>query len=209
MNHLEPDEAAPTGHPAVPAWGWAPVRTLGERHRPRIAEHLLALTPDDRLRRFGHVATDEHLQRYAAQIDLDRDRVFGVFDQRLKLVAMAHLAFAPDRDGAEFGVSVLARRRGRGLGSALFDHAVVHARNRGVRSLVIHLARDNAAMLRIVQKAGARVHLEGTDIRAELPLAGDTLASQLQEFLGLHAGEWDYRVKLHARRLGGLLPQGD
>ncbi|MBL8306901.1 MAG: GNAT family N-acetyltransferase [Rubrivivax sp.] len=185
---------------------WAPVRTLGERHRPRIVQHLLALTSEDRLRRFGHVATDEHLERYARQIDLDRDRVFGVFDSGLALVAMAHLAFDPLREGAEFGVSVHAHLRGRGLGSALFDHAVTHARNRAVRQLVIYLARDNAAMLHIVKQAGATIRFDGPDVRAELPLPGDSLASQLQEFLGLHAGELDYRMKLQARRLGRLLP---
>lgn len=188
---------------------WAPVRTLGERHRPRIVQHLLALTAEDRLRRFGHAASDEHLQRYAGQIDLDRDRVFGIFDARLALVAMAHLAFEPNREGAEFGVSVHGHLRGRGLGGALFDHAVTHARNRGVRSLTIYLARDNAPMLRIVKKAGAAVRFDGPDVRAELPLPGDTLVSQFQEFLGLHAGELDYRMKLQARRLVQLLPHGD
>lgn len=186
---------------------WAPVRTLGERHRPRIEQHLLALTPHDRLRRFGHLASDEHLARYAQGIDLDRDRVFGVFDSRLALVAMAHLAFDPSREGAEFGVSVLGRQRGRGLGSALFEHAVTHARNRGLRRLTIYLARDNAAMLRIVQKAGAGVHFDGAHVQADLPLPADSLVSQLQEFFSLHAGEWDYRLKLHARRLGQRLPR--
>ena len=188
---------------------WAPVRTLGERHRPRIVKHLLALTAEDRLRRFGHAASDEHMERYAAHIDLDRDRVFGIFDARLALVAMAHLAFDPSREGAEFGISVHGHLRGRGLGGALFEHAVTHARNRGVRSLTIFLARDNAAMLRIVKKAGAVVRFDGPDVRAELPLPADTLVSQLQEFMGLHAGEFDYRMKLHARRLGLWLPHGD
>jgi hypothetical protein len=74
--------------------------------------------------RFAHVATDEQIARYADQIDFVHDRS-SVFDRRLRLVAIAHLAFAPDGLTAEFGVSVASRVRGRGFGTRLFDHAVM------------------------------------------------------------------------------------
>lgn len=186
---------------------WAPVRSLGERHRPRVAEHLLTLDDNDRQLRFGHLASDERIRSYAERIDFARDEVFGVFSRRLKLVAMAHLAFDTGRDSAEFGVSVNAKARGRGLGSQLFDHAVTHARNRGANTMVIHLARDNAAMLSIVRSAGAALRFEGTDALAELPLPADTLGSQIQELLGHQAGEFDYRVKLQVLRLDALRPR--
>jgi len=186
---------------------WTPVRTLGGHHRARVAEHLLALDDADRMLRFGHLASDERIRHYADQLDFDRDEVFGVFSRRLKLVAMAHLAFDPGRDTAEFGVSVNARARGRGLGSQLFDHAVMHARNRGAHTMLIHLARDNAAMLGIVRRAGAAVRFEGTDALAELPLPADTLGSQIQELLGHQAGEFDYRVKLQVLRLDAMRPR--
>lgn len=187
--------------------GWAPVRVLGPQHRERVATHLLALEDDDRLLRFGHATTDERIRHYAEQLDFDRDLVFGIFDRRLRLVAMVHLAFDPDRAWAEFGISVNRRARGRGLGGQLFEHAAVHARNRGVRTMLIHMARDNAAMLAIVRQAGALVRFEGQDVRAELPLAEDTLGSQLQELLGHQAAELDYRLKLQALRLDALRPR--
>jgi ribosomal protein S18 acetylase RimI-like enzyme len=187
-----------------------PIRNLGARHRPRIVEHLLGLDAQDRLLRFGHVASDDRIRSYAAQLDFERDEVFGVFDRRLQLVAMAHLAFDPATsqagDSAEFGVSVVPRLRGRGLGAHLFDHAVTHARNRGIRTMHIHLARDNAAMLGIVRRAGASLSFEGPDAVAELPLPADTLGSQIEELLGHQAAEFDYRFKLQVLRLDALRP---
>jgi ribosomal protein S18 acetylase RimI-like enzyme len=196
----------PTKAPKPPRAGassrprWAPIRTLGERHRPRVLSHLLALDDDDRVRRFGHLATDERIRHYAEQLDFDRDEIFGCFDRSLRVAALVHLAFGGDAV-AEFGISVSAQARGEGLGTALFEHAVTHARNRGVRTLVIHLARDNAAMLAIVRRAGARVAFEGSDVVAELPLPADTLGTQIAELLGHHAAALDYRIKLQVLRL--------
>ncbi len=186
---------------------WAPVRTLGERHRERVAQHLLALDDDDRQRRFGHLASDERIRSYVAQLNFDRDEIFGVFNRQLVLVALAHLAFDGTRGTSEFGISVSAPMRGRGLGSQLFEHAVTHARNRGAHTMLIHMARDNAAMMGIVRKAGADVHFEGGDVLAELPLPADTLGSQIQELLAHQAGEFDYRVKLQVLRLDAMRPR--
>jgi ribosomal protein S18 acetylase RimI-like enzyme len=210
--HLDPAVPGPTpgpkGHAAAP---WFPIRSLGTQHRERVLAHLLALDGIDRHLRFGHVASDDQIGQYVAHLDFDRDEVFGVFDGRLRVVAMAHLAFAPtqadgERRSAEFGVSVSERQRGRGIGSRLFDHAVTHARNRGARSLAIHLARDNTPMLAIVRKAGARVTWEGGDAVALLDLPADTLGSQLSALIENRAAEFDYRWKLQVQRLDRLWP---
>lgn len=185
--------------PATPRW--LPMRNLGPRHRARVLAHLLALADDDRHLRFGQVATDEQIALYVNGIDFSRDKLFGIFDGRLQLVAMAHLAFAEDGQSTEFGVSVLAHQRGRGFGARLFEHAVVHARNRMARCMTIHLARENQAMLAIVKKSGARVRFEGSDVVADLSLPEDTLGTHLGAMLETQAAEWDYRLKLNSLRL--------
>jgi ribosomal protein S18 acetylase RimI-like enzyme len=191
----------------VARW-WAPIRTLAARHAPRVLAHLLALSPADRQLRFGYLVSDEGIRHYAEQLDYEHDLVFGVFNRGLKLVAMVHLAFgAAGRvpgGAAEFGISVLPRQRGQGLGALMFDHAVTFARNRGIGTLLIHLARDNAPMLAIVRRAGAEVSFEGSEVMAQLPLPTDTLGSQIQEMLEHQAAELDYRLKLQVLRLRAL-----
>lgn len=206
------DELLQTPAPESPAprWmlpAWLPVRTLGARHRERVLTHLLALEPLDRHRRFGQVATDDQIGSYVAQIDFERDEVFGIFDARLRLVAMAHLAFTDAAEStacAEFGVSVLPRGRGRGLGSRLFELAVLHARNRGARTLIIHLARDNAPMLAIVRRSGASVRYEGADAVAHLTLPDDSIGSHLGALAESQAANLDYRLKRQALRWRAL-----
>jgi len=102
---------APASPPVPPA---VPIRTLGTGHRDQIAAHLQALEPADRYLRFGYAASDEQIRRYVDQLDFERDELFGIFNRRLHLIAMAHLAFSVDpelKTCAEFGVSV-ARARG-------------------------------------------------------------------------------------------------
>jgi ribosomal protein S18 acetylase RimI-like enzyme len=213
--HTDASHASPISnlpHPADPKTSqprrWAPIRTLGERHAPRVLEHLLALNDADRLLRFGYLASDAGIRHYAEQLNYDSDQIFGIFNRGLKLVALVHLAFgAAGRvpgGAAEFGISVLPRQRGQGLGGLLFDRAITHARNRGLGTLLIHLARDNAPMLAIVRRAGAQVSFEGGDVLAELPLPADTLGSHIQELLEHQAAELDYRLKLQVLRLRQL-----
>ena len=99
-----------------------PIRSLGPRHRDRIAAHLLGLEGYDRYLRFGYNATDEQVQRYVDGLDFERDEIFGIYNRKLELIAMAHLAFSHDpshRSCAEFGVSVLKKARGRGYGEMM------------------------------------------------------------------------------------------
>lgn len=191
--------------PATPVFNWIPIRSLAQRHRPRILAHLLALGEADRYLRFGHAATDGQIARYVEGLDFERDEVFGVFNRRLELIAMAHLAHLGESHAAEFGVSVLPKARGRGYGSRLFDHAVLHARNRGVDTLVVHALSENTPMLRIARSAGATVERAGTESEARLKLPPDDVVSHVGEIVEGSAAEIDYRLKQQARRLGGLM----
>lgn len=185
---------------------WVPVRTLRERHRERVRLHLLGLDPRDRYLRFGYPATDEAIERYVAALDFTRDEVFGVFNRHLKLIATSHVAYA-EEDGhrfAEFAVSVCPEARGRGYGARLFDHAVVHARNRNIDRMLIHALTENAPMLRIAQNAGARVRREGTESEAWLQLPPDTLATHVAELFVDKAAELNYGVKYEGKRLARL-----
>jgi RimJ/RimL family protein N-acetyltransferase len=200
------DRAPRPSTPPATGFRWVPIRSLSRRHRSRVLSHLLALGDSDRYLRFGYAASDDQIRRYVEQIDFECDEVFGIFNRRLQLIAVAHLAYLDDataetRTMAEFGVSVLSRARGRGYGARLFDHAVLHARNRGVDTLIIHALSENTAMLRIARKAGARLQREGSESQAVLKLPPDDVASRIGQMLEDRAAEWDYRLKVQARRM--------
>jgi GNAT superfamily N-acetyltransferase len=199
---MNPHDEPPRAAKKRESYRWVPIRSLGEHQRELALDHLIALDADDRARRFGHLATDERIAHYVESLDFEADSIFGVFDRRLRLAALVHLAFgrpgAEAAGKAEFGISVLPRMRGRGVGALLFEHAMRLARNRSVDTLLIHLARDNAPMLAIVKRAGAAVSFAGSDAMASLALPADTLGSQLQEMLDHQAAELDYRLKSQA-----------
>lgn len=213
LSRLADDPPAPSAsaEPTVPRWTWVPVRSLTARHRGRFLTHLLALGDHDRYLRFGYPATDAQIGKYVDTLDFERDEVFGIFNRRLALIAAAHLAYspAPQRDDqpamAEFGVSVLPAARGRHFGSRLFDHAILHARNRGVGTLFIHALSENTAMLRIARTAGAAVVRDGSESEAWLQLPPETIGSRFDEVIEHKAAEIDYQFKLQANRVNSFL----
>lgn len=185
-----------------------PIRSLGANHRERIARHLLALDAHDRYLRFGFSANDEQIQRYADSLNFDRDEIFGIYNRRLDLIAMAHLAFSADSrlDAcAEFGVSVLAGARGRGYGARLFDRAAMHARNEGVSRMFIHALSENTAMLKIARKAGAIVERDGSESEAHLRLPPATLDTRLTELVEEQLAQTDYRIKVQVKQFWDAL----
>lgn len=199
---------APSGGTAT----WVPIRTLSPQHRPDVVAHLVDLSGADRYLRFGYPASDEQIGRYVDSIDFDRDEVFGIFNRRLVLIAVAHLACPVQADlqsgaaqMAEFGGSVAAYARGRGYGARLFEHAMLHARNRGQKTLFIHALSENTAMLKIARHAGAVVERSGSESDAYLKLPEDTLASQVEQWVGQHAASIDYQLKQQAHAVDGLL----
>jgi GNAT superfamily N-acetyltransferase len=196
-------EPSATSGVAPKRTSWVPIRSLSPRHKPRIARHLRALPAQDRYLRFGYAATDEQIDRYVQGLNFERDEIFGVFNRRLELVAMAHLAYSVDPQWAtcaEFGVSVSPYQRGKGLGAKLFGHAVMHARNQGVSLLFIHALSENVAMLKIARHAGAVVQRDGSESEAYLSLPQATLDSQINGLVQEQMAELDYQLKMQAQQ---------
>ncbi|MFM2329741.1 MAG: hypothetical protein RLZZ494_1844 [Pseudomonadota bacterium] len=184
------------------------IRSLGPSHRERIGTHLKTLEPGDRYLRFGYAATDEQIERYVAGLNFERDDIFGIYNRKLVLIAMAHLARNDDaqyRHCVEFGVSVLRKARGRGYGSRLFDRAVMHARNDGVGMMFIHALSENTAMLRIARQAGAKVERDGSETEAYLDLRESTFETRWTELVEEQLAQVDYGIKLQAKQFRDFL----
>lgn len=177
---------------------WAPICKLDVGHRAAVESHLLALDADDRYLRFGHVASDDLVRSYVQRLDFARDEVLGIFNRRLELIGMAHLARdgeAGEADSVEFGVSVSRRARGRGYGNLLFRRAVMHARNEGVSVMHIHALTENKIMLAIARNAGATVERDGAESVAHLRLPPADFESQFTELVEAQQALANYHFK--------------
>lgn len=197
--------------PTPPAQGVSasvPIRSIGPSHREQVRQHLLGLEPHDRYLRFGYTANDEQIGRYVDGLRFDRDELFGIFNRKLDLIAMAHLAYSVDpacHSCAEFGVSVARQARGRGYGSRLFERAVMHARNEGVSQLFIHALTENTAMLKIARKAGASIEREGAEAEAHLRLPPADFDSRVTELINEQLAITNYQLKAQARHFWNAL----
>ena len=198
LNHPPKAEAMGRTAGAPKAEALVPIREIGARYRSQIAAHLKALEPQDRYLRFGYAASDAQIQQYVDHIDFSRDEMLGIFNRKLELIALAHLAFAPDftdRGFAEFGVSVASHARGRGYGSRLFERAAIHAVNDGVQMLYVHTLSENTAMIKIARRAGATVERAGSETEAHLKLPVASLRTRVDELMGDQLGQIDYWFK--------------
>ena len=172
-----------------------------------------ALDERSRYLRFGYAASDAQIQPLRRHARLrarrgvrhlqpppraDRARPSGAPRRRCRRAAAPAMS--------EFGVSVLPKARRRGFGRRLFEHAMLHARNRGVETMFIHALSENTAMLKIARKRrrddrARRLRVRGL---AEAAARFVRLAPRTRSS-GERAAEFDYRLKLHAHRPDDLL----
>jgi GNAT superfamily N-acetyltransferase len=163
-----------------------PIR-LRNADRGALTKHFLALDADDRRLRFGASLSDCAIRALDDRIDFDRDEIFGIAGDDLRLLAVVHVAFYPSK--AELGLSVLPSARGLGLGNALFSRAVMHLTNRGVREVFVHCLSQNGAMMHLARKNGMRVVHDGPETDAYLALPPATSGSILTEWV------WDQNAR--------------
>lgn len=185
-----------------------PIREIQPEHGPKIQKHLKALKEEDRYLRFGYAATDEQIDAYVLSLDFERDSLLGIYNRRLDLIAMAHLSYSINpacASCAEFGVSVAQSARGRGYGTRLFERAITHSRNEGVRMLFVHALSENTAMLKIAKRAGAGIERDGSDSEAHLILPPADFDSRVEEMLDQQVAWTDYQLKTQAKQFWAWL----
>ena len=151
------------------------IQRLNEGIRTTLVAHFLALPMKDRCLRFGASLAPAVIAAYVDGIDFVRGAVFGVHDDRLALVGVAHMAIEDDL--AEVALSVLPMHRGHGVGSALFKRAMAYARKRCIPRLFMLFRLENAPIMRIARRFGMRIVAGGGEARAHLNLQPALLSS--------------------------------
>jgi GNAT superfamily N-acetyltransferase len=155
------------------------VQRLNDGIRATLMAHFLALPMKDRSLRFGRSLAPTVIAAYVDGIDFGRDVVFGVYDSQFMLIGEAHMAIRDDL--AEVALSVLPVHRSRGVGNALFNHALVHARNHCIPKLFMHCQSGNAPIIRIAQRFGMNIIASGGDAYAQLNLQRAPMPAEIDE----------------------------
>ena len=170
-----------------------PVQILNRTHVDLLKRHFDELPDDDVRLRFGSLRNHDARHAYVDSIRFDRDSVFGIFTDELKLLGVAHLACL--HGSAELGISVLAPYRGHGIGTALFKRAAMHARNLQIVELFMICLAHNTAIMQIARKAGMRIVVERDGADACVSLAPGNPLTFGQEMAEQQFAQFDLAMK--------------
>ena len=169
------------------------VKQLSGGERAKLKTHFLALPPEDIYLRFGHALNAVAITDYVEYINFERDAVFGVYGDNLELVGAAHLA--PLGEAAELGISVLRGHRGRGVGTAIFERAIAHARNLNLDSFFVHFLAENLVMRHLSRKLGLVSVTSGADSEASIALPPGNAGTVWGEWLDDCIALYDHSLK--------------
>jgi len=144
------------------------IRELVEEERDKVMAFLLALSEHDRYRRFRRPMPDDAMRAYAARVDWETTVVFGAFDVRAQLIGILELC--DNGDAGEIAVAVVPAHRGRGVGRALMDRALLKAKVQGKERVMLTCLVDNESMRRLARKVGLDATVERGEIERTLAL---------------------------------------
>lgn len=131
-----------------------PIRPSDERFYETFFRYL---SPHDiRMRLFGAIKTYSHEQvAHLTQIDYARAMAFVAIDtDEDALLGVSRLATDPDRETAEFAVIVRTDLKGVGLGWALMNKLISHARAERLKELHGQVLAENTTMLKMCDDLG-------------------------------------------------------
>src|SRR5258708_22014138 len=126
------------------------IKELSRFEQPALEYHFLAFEGEDRRLRFGVGLNDFAVRAYVKGINFRRDALFGVLDDKLRVIGAAHLARSNGH--AELGVSVLPGHRNRGIGGARLARAHTRPRHLGGHALVIQFLSAKSAQTHLSAK---------------------------------------------------------
>jgi acetyltransferase len=147
-----------------------PIRPGDERALRAMVDRL---SPEDvRFRFFSAMKRlPEPLAARLTQIDYDREMAFvavapgypGTGVKAGDILGVSRLAADPDNERAEFAVTIRSDFKGRGLGWALMQQLIAHAKERGIAVLHGAVLRDNEQMIKLCRDLGFTLRDDADD----------------------------------------------
>ncbi len=133
------------------------LRAIVPEDEPLLEELFYTLSEESVIQRFFHLKreiTHEELVTYC-QVDYDRELAIVAElkeGEKRRIIGVGRITAMGDRTQAEMAVTVGDPWQGQGLGTVLMNKTIEIARNQGIKTLWMHILRDNEAMLRLAKK---------------------------------------------------------
>jgi RimJ/RimL family protein N-acetyltransferase len=181
------------------------VRTLTPLELPRYRDHLLRLGIHDRRLRFGFSIPDERIIDFVDRISALDTRIMVHSAPDLAVVGAVQVS-TTSWQAVEFAFSVEAPYRGRGVATALFERALLWARNRSIQRAYVQCLAENHAMRRIARKAQMAILTETGESEGILNIPAGTPVTLFNEMMAENAGLCDAFAKTNRRAFTRLLP---
>jgi GNAT superfamily N-acetyltransferase len=170
------------------------IRPLTSLEREAVSAFYLALSADDRRRRFCSALSDESIVRYVGGLDFERHTILGAFDEQGRIIGLTELALGANEGEGELAFSVAPDQRRQGLGSALMERILLHAGMCGIRKVGVMFFSDNAPMHSLAVRAGMQVKADGRESYASRELSAPGAENVSRRFTGeavAHSGYFD------------------
>jgi GNAT superfamily N-acetyltransferase len=145
------------------------IRILTDFERSAVRSFYLALSTGDRRKRFCSTLSDDAICKYVDGLDFTRHTILGAFVDQAELIGLAELA--PGAEASEMAFAVRPDKRLQGIGTALMQALLAHARRCGRKKVLVIFLADNTAMRRLAARAGMRITTEGGEAYASRELA--------------------------------------
>ena len=167
------------------------IRPLTVFEREAVRSFYLALSPDDRRKRFCCTISDETISSYVDGLNFTRDTILGAFDEQAQIIGLAELVRGAD--ASEMAFSVRPDRRGQRIGTLLMERLLSRARMCGAKKVFVMFLSDNTPMRRMALRAGMSVQTadgESHAARELLPASAQELTRWFLEEGLAHSGHF-------------------
>ena len=160
------------------------IRKLWDGETDAYRDHLLRLDPESRRNRFSGSIADEAIRSFAATARGPDVIVHGFFvDGVLRGAADLHIVWPLGLRLAEAAFSIERPWQSHRVGSALLEHTLLSARNRGVKQVQVSCLPQNKRMQRLARKFEATVTFDYDAIIGTMENPNPAPLSVMQEML--------------------------
>ncbi|MHA2034784.1 MAG: GNAT family N-acetyltransferase [Promethearchaeota archaeon] len=133
-----------------------PVKTTDE---PLLKDLYYTLNETDRYLRFFEVRKEFTHSKTQDEVNIDYDTVFsiGAFTGEIgreKMIGNATYYYNPSLNMAEYSFIVSEKWRGEGIGTFLYQHLIIIAKEKGIKGFYGTIHLQNKSTVRIIQRGG-------------------------------------------------------